>query len=1196
MEATKFAGAGGGKKGGSTRTADNLFATDTVEMVLGLGEGPIKGLAEGMQSFIVGDTPLMTPDGAVMFDSFNLAIYSGGDDDPPVAYRFGGEASNQAVGVRLRKGIAVSRTTDATIRGLIDRLEVRLVFNSLYHQNDNGVFNETARFQIAYRPASQPGAWSYFNNEEETKQYGKTTSGYPKDFTIDVPRINDDWVIQLIKFNDEDATKSFVDMTWESFQMVTRHSRRYNNVALAHIVAKATSQFSSIPTMAGIYDGLLMKVPANYNPYTRTYDESAGPWNGALKEEWTNNPALVLYNLITHPRWGLAKYYPFIAANKFDFYSAAKWCDERVPNGKGGFQPRYTYNEAITEERNALELLAYVAGSFNAALFDDASGAVHLRVDRWTEPTMLFTPETISPEGFQYTFTDITTRYNDITVHFTNPDLDWQGDVRGGIIDPQQIEKNGRIPHNFTAVGCTDEHEAVRRAYYRLITACTEVATVNFKTPRSGVLVDPYDIIYVADPDAGWSTGGRIKSRLGDRIFLRDPLYMPTVKDFTMKVQQVDKLQTLTVRPVLAGNVYELQVVKGLLEGHVPDYTPFTIEENGSFGYAKPFRVIARDEVDGDPNVYQITALEININKYAAADNCQPIGSVPYSFKNPKTPPGPLNLNLHSGTEHLQMGQDGSLTARIYATWEAPAGVLIDRYEVSFRPAGDPTWQSSPDAYGESAYISPVQTGQAYDVMVQSVNALGYRSAPVIIYGHVVLGKMAPPSDVRNFRISRRPTDLLLQWDPIPDLDVFGYEIRQGQSWDEGVVLTTDLAATAFIHDQAEKGIYPYHIRAIDTSGNYSRNVTTFVLTLDAPAPVEGFFAIQSGDRLEFHWKPNAEKNIAGYEIREGSIWGIAQFVARVNATSYSIPSGSFGTRMFWIKAIAAPGIYSDIAVFTNNEVAEPTDTNIVFYEDQKAAGFPGLRHDMKVFGTSDLTMEDNVPRSEYLFPVTLPMSYRARNTVIFNLQARRDLPYTWGDANFTWASLQAQVPWAYEGDLNTLTADVQMCQKIGIIPSRGDVEGWRLNGDLKPLTAATTISQQVSISYENGRYGRGLKVGDFTKAAWSTTLPAQFNLSFWIKPTIVTDGLYLRLIGKYGPEELRVRYDTRTKSFILEDSTGASLAVPYELAVGELVCVGMVQRAATRSLYIASMDLKKTGQQTAEYPPLANFGTVRLH
>ncbi|MGO4302266.1 host specificity protein J [Cupriavidus sp. RAF12] len=1199
-EVKKFAGAGGGAKKGKTptRTADNLFSTDTVEAVLALSEGPIRGLVDGMKSFNVGDTPLMTEDGSVMFDSFNLAVYSGKDNDARVAYRFGGEASNSPVGVRLRQGAAVSRTTDSTLRGQVDRLEIRLVFNTLYLQNDDGVFEETARFQIAYRPAAQAGAWQYYQGSQETQVRGKTSSGYPKDFTIDVPRINDDWVVQITKLNPEDNTFSFCDVTWESFQMITTQSRAYQNVALLHIVAKATSQFSSVPAFTGVYDGMLMKVPTTYNPDLHFHDEGSGPWNGTFKEDWTNNPAWILYNLITNPRWGFAKYYPTITANKYDFYAAAKWCDELVPDGRGGTQPRYTYNEAITEKRNALEMLTYIAGAFNAVVFDDASGAVHLRVDRWTEPTMLFTPEMVENGEFQYTFTDISTRYNDVTVTFVNPDLDWQDDIRGGIVDNPQIEKNGRIPLEFRAVGCTDEHEALRRAYYRLVTACTEVATVNFKVPRSGILVDPYDIIYVADPDAGWSTGGRIKSTQGDRIFLRDPLYMPTIKNFTMKIQTVEGLRTLTVQPVVSGNVYELQIMEGNLFGAtVPDRTTFTIEENGSFGYAKPFRVLSIQEVEGSPNAYTVSALEINVNKYAAADNCQPVGSVQYSFKNPKVPPSPLNLGLESGTKHLQIGQDGVINARIYAEWQAPTGVMIDHYEVSYRASADDNWISAPDAYGESAYLTPVQTGVQYDVMIEAVNALGFRSLPTVIFGHTVVGKTEPPSDVTNFRITRRPTDLLLQWDPITDLDAFGYELRQGPSWDLGTILTTDLSATAFVHDQSEKGVYPYHIRAIDTSGNYSRNVTTFVLELVAPEPVQGFFAVPSGSRLEFHWKPNAEKNIAGYEIREGSTWGIAQFIAQVTATSYSIPSGSFGTRMFWIKAIAAPGIYSDVAVFTNNEIAEPTDTNVVFYSDQKAEGFPGIRHNMKVFGTSDLTMEDGARRSEYLFQVSLPDTYRARNTVIFNMEARRDLPYTWEDASFSWDSLQAQVPWAYEGDLDSLSAEIQMAQRVGLVPSRGDVEGWRLSGNLNSLTSNSSLEFSSHVTYSpDGRYGQGAMVGDFTQASWLTTLPAQFHFSFWIRPKLICDTVYLRLIGKYGPEELRVAYYTSSKAFVLEDTTGQVIEVPYDLQEDTPTCIGVVQRAASRSLFIASMDLNSTGQGTKNYIPLATFGKVRIY
>lgn len=445
-----FRGAGGGG-GSSHKTDDNLFSRDTVEIALALSEGPIKGLVNGGKSFYLGDTPLLSPSGSANFAPIALELRYGYDDDKAPDFKLGGDASNHPVGVRLLKDTPVTRSTDSAARGQINRLQVRLQINTLYTQNDNGTYNNTANFQIAYKPSSQSG-WQYVGDTATLSITGKTSSGYVKEYNIDVPILaNDDWDIKVTKFNPDSSTTNFCDITWESYQEVSNVKRAYPDTAIVHLLGQSSGQFSSIPQISGIYDGMLFQIPTNYNPYTHTFDETT-PWDGTFKEDWTNNPPLVLYNLITNTRYGLAKYFPHVTANRYDFYNAAKWCDEQVPNGKGGTQPRYTFNAVLANASPGKALLDYIAGSFNAIVYDDATGMIQLKLDQWREPSILFTPETVTQEGFSYSYSDISTRYNDITVSFLNPDLDYNEDKRR-VFDQAAINANGNIPLDFQAVG-----------------------------------------------------------------------------------------------------------------------------------------------------------------------------------------------------------------------------------------------------------------------------------------------------------------------------------------------------------------------------------------------------------------------------------------------------------------------------------------------------------------------------------------------------------------------------------------------------------------------------------------------------------------------------------------------------------------------------------------------------------------------
>jgi predicted phage tail protein len=1169
-------GAGGGGSGSKnpTRTDDNLFSRDTVEIVLALGEGPIRGLRNGMQSFHVGGTPLMSENGSINFESFNLGVKLGHPGESPINFQLGGEASNTAVGTRLFQGTWITRQTDASLRNDIDQLQVRLQVSTLYVQNDKGSFNNTAHFHIQYRAASSP-SWSEYNGSGGIAVTGKTSSGVIVEYAWNVPRINDDWVIRVLKDNPDSSTTDYCDITWESFQMVTASNRTYNRVALLHLVALATSQFSSIPDFAAEVDGLELLVPTNYNTDLHTYDEGT-PWNGGFKQTWTNNNAWVLYNLIMNPDWGLAKYYPWITCNRFDFYDAGKWCDVMVPDGRGGWQPRYTFNMEIKDAQSGLDMLQYVAGTFGAVIFDDATGMVHLRVDRWEEPTLLLTPENVSPEGFSYTFTDMASRYNDLEVHFVNPDLDYQGDLRN-VTDPNHIALYGHIPNSFEAIGCTSEHEALRRAYYRLITNLTETMTVTCRTARLGRIIDPYRPIYIADPTTGYSTGGRIRSIANNLIYLRDPIYFTVNQNYNLKLQARGGLWTLVVAPDMVGSAYQLRIVSGVIPPDIPDRTVFTIEDNGGFGIAKPFRPLTISPADGSPNEYDITAVEININKQAAADNCTPVGSTQYSFKNPLIPPPPTNLVAESGTAMLFLSQDGTIMARIHASWDPPGTAVIKNYLIHWKESNQSTWFET-TSMSESVILAPCKTGVQYDIVVWAISSFDYRSAQLAMWNYTCLGKDEPPSDVQNFNAIKRSQDILLRWDPIADLDRAGYELRLGSNWDTAVVLVTDYAATQFAWTTTQGGSYDFLIRAIDTSHNYSRLPTRTTLRLYGPSAVTGAIAIQSGNRVDLRWNPNPEDNITDYEIREGGTWATAVFVAKVKSTTYAATAGAAGTRIFWLKAIASPGIYSDKATFVTTDIAQSDSTNILYSSDEVAKGFTGPKFNMVSYGQS-LRMDDGKTRSEYFFSVNLGDVFRAQNSLFIGLNAITDDKTTWAQSTFPWNDPIANKQWSTPGDIASIGYRMEIATSSSL-PSNV-LYSWRLNNVLTFAgpgeDGAVTIQQTVT--YKPSKYGSGLWCQTAplqplpTRVNFSVNIPNVFSTSFWFVPDDLTDHFpIVNLQGRDGVF-IKIGYAAATQTIYALDNAGRKVSVPANIEAGERYFIGFSQNVNERMIWFGKDD-----------------------
>lgn len=835
--------AGGGDSKEPVRTPDNLLSQDYFEILLALGEGPIKGLVsdtDTMENFFVGDTPAynVATDKA-NFSDFSATFYNGLDTDPEIELKLGGAAANSPVGVALSQSIPVVRRTPGIQRGLFDRIEVRIRFDYLAKQTSKGVFESTAEFRIEYKANSQP-SWTLYEGLSTISIKGKTTSGYVKDFIIEVPKVNEDYDIRVTKLS-PDGTVGVDDevasLSWESFQTVAKGKVQYPGLALTHIHGKASNQFNSLPEFSGIFDGLIVKVPTNYNPVTRVYDETV-PWNGTFKDAYTNNGVWILYTLITNTSFGMARYYKGVTANRFDFYEEAKWCDGMVPDGRGGQQPRYTFNEMVSDARPGMEFLQYIAGSFGGAIHDDGNGVISLSTDRPATPMQVFTPESVTPEGFVYSFTDIPSRYNDIVAVFTNPDLNWEEDRRAATIDnTADIAANGRIPFTFVAVGCTDANEAVRRANLRYITSNQEITTVSFTTSRLGLVCEPLKPILVCDPVSDWGFSGRVKSVAGTVIQLRDPLFFTTTAQRDMLVQTFAGLVTIGVTPPSTGTVYSLNITSGSWPASsVPDRTTFSIGDASGIGFAKPFRVLRLEEVDGKPDEVRVVALEIAEGKHAAVESGTVYTPSQYSYATPGAPVLPVSMEVTSPAPVLS--SDGSLSYLIEVAWSRPPQANTSHYEIDFKRSDDSTWVTV-RASGDRALLMPVVDGVEYVVRLYAVSLLGLRSSRWLEDTILVEKKEGNLPDVAGLAVVFTPNGWEIRFSAVSGVEDFkNTDVRVGTTSDSYATLPTkyEVLHPPYLSPWLTAGIHRFFAKHRDYSGNESAGTATFTLTVQAPS------------------------------------------------------------------------------------------------------------------------------------------------------------------------------------------------------------------------------------------------------------------------------------------------------------------------------------------------------------------------
>ena len=672
-------GAGGRPKQQTrTNTNDNIFSRDKVELVLALGEGPIEGLAtpDGMtaiagddfRNFFVGDVPLWRPDETANFEDLHADFFPGSSSGETVTLTYGGQTNQVDVGVNIQKANPVKRLTPPELRGRIKKIEVRIVITQLYIDNDSGTYEHTAEFSIHYKKARASDvtfinltSGPYYDGiSTHMKRTGKTTSGWAYDYEITLPALDpdptDDWEIKVTKYNDDydptvTPTKTLAEMSFDSFQCITTPNITHSNLAMIRVDGRSTDQFTSVPDFYGIYNGLIVQVPENYDPNILglgAFDPIE--WNGAFKPSWTNNPAWVLYDLIMNPRYGLKAHSPSVTVNAAEFYQAGLYCNESV-NTPSGVQKRYTFNGILKENQSAMEVLQYIASSFDAVIVDDGNGAIGLKLDVWEEPFQLVTPECITAEGFQYSYSSITDRPNDYTVSFVNPGIGWEEDRRN-MVDETLILRNGRIPTDIVAVGCTNELEAVRRTRRRMISVNTETTTVSFNLPRQGLAFEPFEIVYLADPGMLWGMfTGRVLTWESFQITLRDPL--------DLEVGVWHDFWLMTHGGVSKFKVYTGQRPTQVLQSDI-EADPLRAE-NAQFAVVaaeyqpKPFRILSLEESSDSPDLYKISALEVNKAKYD--NDLSVVGStftLKYSFDKP-------NINLYNEFfalhGHPQVGQ-----------------------------------------------------------------------------------------------------------------------------------------------------------------------------------------------------------------------------------------------------------------------------------------------------------------------------------------------------------------------------------------------------------------------------------------------------------------------------------------------------------------------------------------------------------
>ena len=493
----------GGGGGGHTpvEAKESGRSKQLVKIVEVISEGEVYGLADGMKSIYFDKTPVQNKDGSYNFKNVQVEGRVGGQVQD-LMVGFNTSEKEVGVGTLVKKNLPLTRTvTDSKV----SRLRLTIGVQSLFKQEDNGDTNGTSvNFIITIGSRTYPVSIS-----------GKYSSQYLQHHTFDnLPSVP--FIVKVERTTDDSTTQRLQNNTiWSSYTEIIDTEFTYPNTALMGV--KFDSEyFSNIPTRTYDLLGLKVKVPSNYDTRTRKY---TGMWDGTFKIDWTDNPAWVLYDVVTNKRYGLGGRLGEFGADKWALYQVAQYCDQLVPDGFGGQEPRFTCNVWLTEQRSAYQVINDICSIFRAMPVWNGQ-QLTVVMDRPADPVWTYTNANVDESGFSYTFSARKSRHNAIQVEYADKENSYEKAIEY-VSDDESIRKNGLNVKKITAFGCTSRGQAHRTALWLLQTEKLETKTVTFTVGAEGLMHIPGDIIKVADTHyAGTNIGGRVLAINGTTVTL----------------------------------------------------------------------------------------------------------------------------------------------------------------------------------------------------------------------------------------------------------------------------------------------------------------------------------------------------------------------------------------------------------------------------------------------------------------------------------------------------------------------------------------------------------------------------------------------------------------------------------------------------------------------------------------------------
>ncbi|HBT0898201.1 TPA: DUF1983 domain-containing protein [Klebsiella pneumoniae] len=790
---------GGSKQRTPTEQPDDLQSVAKAKILLALGEGEFAGGLTGKDIYLDG-TPLENADGSQNFSGVSWEFRPGTQAQTYIQ-GIPGTENEISVGTEVSSKTAWTHTFTNT---QLSAVRVRLKWPSLMKQEDDGdVVGNTVKYAIDLQ--TDGGAWQ---TVLETAVTGKTTSGYERSHRIDLPQAGSTWTLRLRKISpDANSVKVGDVMTLQSYTEVIDAKLRYPNTALLYIEFDSSQFNGSIPQISCEPRGRVIRVPDNYNPETREY---TGVWTGGFKWAWTDNPAWIYYDIVTADRFGLGNRLSSANISKWTLYQIAQYCDQLVPDGRGGdgMEPRYTCNVYVQERNDAYTVLRDFAAIFRGMTCWNGEQIV-VQADMPRDVDFTYTRANIVGKP-RYSSSSSQVRYTNALVSWSDPDNAYADAMEPAFI-PELVSRYSFNQLELTAIGCTRQSEAHRKGLWGILTNNKD-RVVEFDVGLDGRIPQPGYIIALADELlAGRVNGGRISAVNGRVITLdrdvdakpgdRLQLNLPSGISQSRTIQAVNGRRQITVTTAYS-ETPERECV-------------WAVESDDLF--LQQYRVTGVKE-NSDATL-TITGVAHDPDKFARIDTGAIIDQRPVSVlpAGNQSPPDDIVITSRS------VVNQGISVETMQVNWSAVSGAIA--YEAQWR-RNDGNWINVPRSSTTSFEVSGIYAGR-YLVRVRAINAAEISSGWAYSEEKTLTGKVGEPLAPLALATRSLVHGVQVSWEfPTGSGDTLRTELQYSKNQDGSAPMPlSDVAYPGKSYQQMGLSMgaeFWYRARLVDRLGNES--------------------------------------------------------------------------------------------------------------------------------------------------------------------------------------------------------------------------------------------------------------------------------------------------------------------------------------------------------------------------------------